>query len=214
MRRPVRGNGTFVHALLRHLEAVGFDGAPRFRGLDEDGREILAYIDGDPGATSTVERAIGDAQLVLAARLLRRFHDATAGTRLAGGHEVACHRDWTPANTVFVAGSPIALIDFEWALPGRRIEDIGYGAFHLLDLGYPQHTAPEQRRRVRLLADAYGLPGIDGGAVAREACRQLRLAAAILDRNGETDFAAWAVKCARWTDEYVAGPLGTGHPPN
>jgi hypothetical protein len=30
-----------VHALLAHLESKGFPGAPRPRGLDESGREIL-----------------------------------------------------------------------------------------------------------------------------------------------------------------------------
>ena len=35
-----------VHDLLRHLEMNGFDGAPRALGFDEDGREVLSYIDG------------------------------------------------------------------------------------------------------------------------------------------------------------------------
>lgn len=35
-----------VHALLRHLEANGFDRAPRVSGIDEYGREILSYVPG------------------------------------------------------------------------------------------------------------------------------------------------------------------------
>ena len=35
-----------VHALLRFLEGAGFE-APRARGIDEQGREILGYIEGD-----------------------------------------------------------------------------------------------------------------------------------------------------------------------
>ena len=46
VRRPLHRNSEFVHALLRHFEAVGFDGAPRLLGIDEQGREILSYIDG------------------------------------------------------------------------------------------------------------------------------------------------------------------------
>jgi hypothetical protein len=45
-----RGTGPWtpaVHALLRYLEEVGFDGAPRVRGIDEQGREILTYLSGD-----------------------------------------------------------------------------------------------------------------------------------------------------------------------
>jgi len=36
-----------VHALLRHLEAVGFDGAPRVLGIDGQGREVLSYVPGE-----------------------------------------------------------------------------------------------------------------------------------------------------------------------
>jgi len=32
-------------ARLRHLEAVGFTGAPRFLGIDAAGREVLSYIE-------------------------------------------------------------------------------------------------------------------------------------------------------------------------
>ena len=36
-----------VHALLRHLESVGFDAAPRVLGVDERGREVLTYLEGE-----------------------------------------------------------------------------------------------------------------------------------------------------------------------
>lgn len=52
-----------VHALLRHLREVGFEGAPCVvgDGFDEHGREVLTYIDGKvinptPGRT----RRFGD----------------------------------------------------------------------------------------------------------------------------------------------------------
>ena len=47
VRRPLRPSATGVHALLRHLEDVGFDGAPRVLGVDEHGREVLSYVAGD-----------------------------------------------------------------------------------------------------------------------------------------------------------------------
>jgi hypothetical protein len=34
-----------VHALLRHLERVGFE-APRVIGIDEEGREVLTFVAG------------------------------------------------------------------------------------------------------------------------------------------------------------------------
>ena len=35
------------------------------------------------------------------ARLVRQFHDLTAGTPLAGDQEVVCHNDLSPKNTVY-----------------------------------------------------------------------------------------------------------------
>jgi hypothetical protein len=36
-----------VAALLRHLEHVGFDRAPGFLGLDQQGREVLSFVEGE-----------------------------------------------------------------------------------------------------------------------------------------------------------------------
>ena len=42
VRRPQRATSPAIHALLRHLADVGFPGAPRFLGIDEQGREVLS----------------------------------------------------------------------------------------------------------------------------------------------------------------------------
>jgi hypothetical protein len=49
VHRPQRATAQATHALLQHLEAVGFDGAPRFLGVDARNREILSHISGTPG---------------------------------------------------------------------------------------------------------------------------------------------------------------------
>ncbi|MGO8506673.1 aminoglycoside phosphotransferase family protein, partial [Rhizobium leguminosarum] len=35
--------------LLRHVERQGYDGCPLALGLDDQGREVLTYIEGDVG---------------------------------------------------------------------------------------------------------------------------------------------------------------------
>ncbi|GAB3971968.1 hypothetical protein GCM10027615_31900 [Plantactinospora veratri] len=40
-----------VHALLRHLEYVGFTGSPRALGMDSRNREVLSYLEGSAGST-------------------------------------------------------------------------------------------------------------------------------------------------------------------
>src|SRR5215210_8669292 len=47
VHRPQTEASAAVHDLLLHLESVGFEGAPRYLGQDEQGREILSYIDGE-----------------------------------------------------------------------------------------------------------------------------------------------------------------------
>ncbi len=46
-----------VHELLRHLEQVDFQGAPRALGMDRHDREILSFIPGDVGQPRVVDDA-------------------------------------------------------------------------------------------------------------------------------------------------------------
>jgi hypothetical protein len=46
VRRPQRRTSPATHALLCHLTEIGFDGAPRFIGIDAQQREVLSYIPG------------------------------------------------------------------------------------------------------------------------------------------------------------------------
>jgi len=47
VRRPLRPAFASTHALLVHLEAVGFAGAPRWLGIDAQGREVLTFVEGE-----------------------------------------------------------------------------------------------------------------------------------------------------------------------
>jgi hypothetical protein len=44
VHRSLHQRSDYVHALLRHLEEVGFDGAPRLPGIDAQGREVLTRL--------------------------------------------------------------------------------------------------------------------------------------------------------------------------
>jgi Ser/Thr protein kinase RdoA (MazF antagonist) len=173
VRRALGPWSPTVHHLLRHLEEVRFDGAPRFRGIDDRNREILTYLGGDVGFFPYIWL---DESLIRAAQLLRRFHDATAQYQApndaawqfvypdATRHEVICHNDFAPYNLVFVAERPSAMIDFDTAGPGPRIWDIAYAVYWFVPL-YP-HDLPYARglndltqanRRMQLFCTAYGI---------------------------------------------------------
>lgn len=77
-RRAIGPWSRAVHARLHHVGRVGFDGAPRFLGLDEQAREILSFVEGEPGHAPV---PAGDDPVAELGRLPRRVHDAQVGFR-------------------------------------------------------------------------------------------------------------------------------------
>lgn len=145
-----------VHALLAYLHDVGFDGAPTVLGLDQRGREVLEYVEGDVGllgpgqplppwfVTDEAAYEVGD--------WLRRFHDTQRGFepdpslpwRLAGGRplgqgEVIVHHDVAPYNTVRdttsgPAGERLTLLDWDFCAPGDPMKDVAFSVWQWVPL--------------------------------------------------------------------------------
>jgi len=155
VRRPTGPHSPFVHDLLRYLEAVGFEGAPRLLGVDERGREILTFVEGEVPHDHG-EYSPADARLANVASMIRRFHDATAGSVLAAGAEIVAHNELGPHNTVFVGDEPVAFIDWDDAAPGTRLFDLANAVWCFVDVGDGGGLVGEQARRIRLMCDAYG----------------------------------------------------------
>ncbi|HEY5105970.1 MAG TPA: phosphotransferase [Caulobacteraceae bacterium] len=204
VRRPPNPNSEFVRGLLRHLEAVGFDDAPRHIGVDEKGREVFAFL---PGTAPEELTQHGDGVLRAAASLIRRYHDATAPMFASSearnvGFEVACHNDLSPCNAIFKEGLPVALIDFDAASPGTRSYDLGYAAWLWLNIGASNFDPAEQIRRLRLFLEAYGPVPNETEVVAQMILRQT-IVEAEGARIGDSPMANWAKACRRWTQEHL-----------
>jgi len=146
VRRPPAHATQLMRDVLVHLDRSGFYAAPRWLGLDEKGRDILTFLEGET-YSDTRRLTWSDAQLSAAGALLRSYHDAVAGIDLAGGSEVVCHGDFGPWNLIWVDGLPRFVIDFDNAHPGRRIEDVGYALWK-----FEVESAPAAFLR------GYGLP--------------------------------------------------------
>jgi hypothetical protein len=175
IRRPGKPSSRAVRALLGHLHHAGFDGCPQPMGVDDRGRDVLSYLEGEGGSIPLREETVTDRALVEQAALIRRFHDATASFAHhhlpwdpllrdpAGTAEVVCHNDLSIPNTVYRAGRPVALVDWDFAAPGRRLWDLAYAAWWLVPLHRPDAMEAigwppvDQARRLALFADAYGL---------------------------------------------------------
>lgn len=155
VRRPPKGNATFVHDLLQFLEDQGFPFAPRFFGIDKQGREILSYLEGQTGPESC--SGLSDDLLKQAAKAIRRYHDATAGSPLAQGHEIVAHHELGPHNTIFQGGHLVGFIDWDDATPGTRLRDLANAVYNYVDVGHwSKQTARIQAQRIRLMCSAYG----------------------------------------------------------
>jgi len=167
---------TTVHELLRHLERVGFTGAPLVvgTGFDESGRETLSWVEGEfvhPGPW-------GAAALPVIGHMLRNLHDATAsfeipqdaswrpwvGRAIGGGQRVIGHCDTGPWNIVARDGLPIALIDWEVAGPVDPLVELAQASWlnaqlHDDDIVERQGLSSTEARasQVRALLDGYGL---------------------------------------------------------
>jgi hypothetical protein len=156
VRRPMSANAEYVHALLLHLEQCGFEGAPRYLGVDEQGREVLSYVDGFAPPHNGFR--LTEAAVRAGARLVRDVHDLTQDTKFAAGSEVACHRNLSQPNFIFRDMIPIAIIDWDTTRPGGRAANLGefFWAFvHPALYGDGEPAA----RMLRAAVDEYGFRG-------------------------------------------------------
>lgn len=160
-----------VVELLRWYERAGFDGAPRYLGHDERGREVLSYVEGEPAfapvpSSDEIVAAIG--------RLLRRAHDAQAGFGFAPPGLVVGHGDLFWTNVIFRDGMPVALIDWELARPMTRTLEVAMAATYWagvrVDSQLREWGIPLERRgeRLRLLCDSYGLEAAERASLLDE----------------------------------------------
>jgi thiamine kinase-like enzyme len=151
-------------------------------GLDNEGREVLTYIEGVVPSSSSWTRghatevppgALSDEALAEVGRLLRSLHDAAADFRPVGPvwrehaypmlpSEIACHSDLGPHNTVYQDGWPVAFIDWDGARPNEPLLELGQAAWWhvpLMDDAYCAEMGfgrpPDRGCRLRLFVDAY-----------------------------------------------------------
>ena len=168
-----------VHSLLDHLERAGFAGAPRARGIDEQGREILTFL---PGETVGSRKpwpgwVRDDTTLDATATWMRRYHDAVAdfvpdadavwrsgGTWSPG--LIVGHNDAAPYNAAWDEGTLTGFFDWDFAGPVTRDWDLAYAASSWVPL-HARAVATEEGftdfaarpRRLRRFLEVYGWSG-------------------------------------------------------
>lgn len=172
-RHPGRA-GHAVHSLLRHLESKHFHGSPKLLGMDEQGREMLSFIDGEAGQWPAIWES--EDALITSAQLLRRYHDLTMDLVASttgwvyeypdrAKHEVICHNDYGAYNIVFKDMKAVGIIDFDLAGPGPRLKDAAYAAYWMTPLSlsatdmqpFAEADLQARSRRLKLFCRCYGI---------------------------------------------------------
>ena len=200
--RPVAPHRRATHALLDHLSAVGFDGAPRVLAVGP-ATETLTYIEGRAAVPPLPPDVLTDAALVSVAGLLRRYHRAAASFDPAGYSwpravparwrtGLVSHNDVYPANLVFRGGRAVALIDFDLAGPGSAVWDFAAAARLLVPLQDEADVADGRRGRA---ADRF----------------RIFLEASELSRADRLEVAEALVANHDWTYAIVAEAAAAGH---
>ncbi|MFI6347327.1 phosphotransferase [Streptomyces sp. NPDC050560] len=145
VRRPVGEWTPAVHALLKHLEEAGFDGAPRALGVD-GGQEVLSLLHGEPAFKPWPPFLRAEHGLVELAHWLRDYHRHVSGFRPApGDHWQAAEQEWRPGmvirhgdlgpwNSVWDGDKLAGFIDWDFAAPGYAIDDVAQLAWYAVPL--------------------------------------------------------------------------------
>lgn len=165
VRRPIQPWSKSVDALLNHFENIGLQGAPRALGYDDQGRQVLSYIDGyvDPDPSD-----LDLARISQVGELVRQLHDGAESFQAPAGSvwnvlidpdddELICHHDLAPWNLVRTESS-LTFIDWDGAGPGSRLWDLAYSAHGFVPLS-PRSGLSDDKAAERLsaLIDGYGL---------------------------------------------------------
>jgi len=156
-----------VHELLDWLAAEGLGGIPHVGGVDDEGREIVSYVEGR--GVPVDDEIVLDTVLVEAVGWLRDFHDLVDGYRPDGPRvwrqtgeapvdlepgQVICHNDPGAYNWIVQSGHFVAMIDWDLAGPGEPIDDLAFLCWTAIPL-YRDIGAAETARRLDLVVDAY-----------------------------------------------------------
>jgi len=179
VRRELKSDSHKFHRLLKHLEIKGFTYAPKFLGIDEKGREVLSFIEGEAGNYPLKKYMWSDDVLIEIGKMLRLYHDSVSDFSFDDSwksidntpkpFEILCHNDFAIYNIVFNDERPIGIIDFDVAAPGPRLWDIAYtlytcvplSRFYLSETGEKIYYNSSQhaqhiKQRVKLFFDSYG----------------------------------------------------------
>ena len=223
VRRPIGPWSPAVHALLLHLEEVGFTRAPRFLGIDDEDREVLSFLPGavanwpwpEPMLTDDGPRKVGG--------WLREYHFAVRsfappdGTIWRDGSvrepgQLVLHGDPGPWNAVWSDDNLQGFIDWDLAGPGDPHDEMLEALWHVVPL-YDDDACREagfrdgcdRMHRAAVFLEAYGanLSFPNEGSLAEAVLEHARAQRAKTLRLSEAGVEPWVSLSRRWPELHL-----------
>ena len=199
VRKPVTSATPAVEALLAYLSEVGFAGAPRHHGRDEQGRQVLEYVPGNTAHERPVP--LSGPELTRVAGLINELHEALEGfvppvdaawqvLMPADAPDLIGHYDLAPWNLI-MNDERWVFIDWDGAGPSSRLWDLGYAAQSFVPLAAGGDPFADGAR-LRQFADAYGLTEQQREALPVHAAGRARAMSDLLTRASVTGAQPWA----------------------
>lgn len=154
VRKEPAENCDFIRKVMIELTNNDFHYSPRYLGMDDKGREIMTYIDGEQMNHTEISFDLIKQTLVV----LRKFHDIFSKSELSGGEETLLHSDFSPWNLIVKDKKLVGVLDFDDVRPGKRIYDVANVCWTFLDIGSndSNFTEEEVYKYLPILIDAYG----------------------------------------------------------
>jgi len=169
-----------IHALIAYLNENGFTEAPKVLGFDEKGREILSFLPGTEASRPWPNILRQSGGLYQAGRMLRRYHDIITNFKPSAEAEwrigevelkpgqIIRHGDLGPWNTIWQNDTLTGLIDWDFAQPGDRLEDLAQMAYYFIPLRSEEgwrkagfEKCPNFAERLNILVSSYGMYSVD-----------------------------------------------------
>lgn len=203
--------------VLLYLESVGFEGASRHRGYDDESRELLTFLPGEDGPISW-GYLHSDEGLASMARLLRSYHDAIReyqppadavwahSVGAPGPGEIIVHGDFAPWNLVWVEQEAVGIFDWDFAHPADPMHDVYYAMDWTVPFrddetcrdSHHFQSIPDRAHRVKVFLDAYGVDEVPADVAA---------GVAAVRRTVQDRMAALAERGIEPQAQWVAGGL-------
>ena len=169
-----------IHTLLAFLNDNGFTEAPKVLGFDEKGREVLQFIEGEEASRPWPQTLCTGNGIAQAGKLLRKYHDTVVDFKPPNNavwrlgkikkkpSQIIRHGDLGPWNFIWHVDMLTGLIDWDFAYPGERIDDLAQMAYYFVPLrgeeGWREagfKLRPNFKSRLNALVTSYGMFSVD-----------------------------------------------------